>query len=419
MDLTGSWSILFKMHGNRANVLLFEGQRFAEMFRKNIVADSTIQIQKLDRDIDWSFEAFEKNIGNLPALYYTFGKVVWRYLKSTGFDSATTKKKWDMIQTVVAELENPTYRVAMLDNKPILSLVEIGETVTKWKDPIGALNDFYYQRTSVQALIKARNSLLAELRSRLVSSHNYILKNGEKLEEVKGSDRYREWADLLMANLHLIDSHAEKVILENIYHDNRPEEIPMKKDLSPQKNAEIYYRKSKNQQTEIARLQESLANKQAEITTLEKILHDVEHAPDVKSLKAIEVAFRATANQKQEKVSRPYYEFTVDGFEIRVGRSAQHNDILTTKLSHKDDLWLHAKDVAGSHVVIRHQAGKKFPKNVIERAAQLAAYNSKRRNESLCPVIVVPRKFVRKRKGDPAGVVAVEREEVIMVEPRS
>jgi predicted ribosome quality control (RQC) complex YloA/Tae2 family protein len=90
---------------------------------------------------------------------------------------------------------------------------------------------------------------------------------------------------------------------------------------------------------------------------------------------------------------------------------------LTQKYSFKDDLWLHAKDVAGSHVLIKYQSGKNFPKEVIERAAQLAAWNSKRKNENLCPVAFTFKKFVRKRKGDPAGTVVVEREEVILVEP--
>jgi predicted ribosome quality control (RQC) complex YloA/Tae2 family protein len=68
-------------------------------------------------------------------------------------------------------------------------------------------------------------------------------------------------------------------------------------------------------------------------------------------------------------------------------------------------------------VIIKHQSGKKFPKDVIERAAELAAYNSKRKTETLCPVIVTPRKFVRKRKGDPPGAVVIEREDVILVRP--
>lgn len=101
-----------------------------------------------------------------------------------------------------------------------------------------------------------------------------------------------------------------------------------------------------------------------------------------------------------------------------MGRNAEANDELTLKRAYKEDLWLHAKDVAGSHVLIKYQAGKPFPKDVIERAAQLAAYNSKRKTDSLCPVVVTQKKYVRKRKGDPAGAVVVEREQVILVEPK-
>ena len=114
----------------------------------------------------------------------------------------------------------------------------------------------------------------------------------------------------------------------------------------------------------------------------------------------------------------PYFEFEFKGFKIWVGKNAESNDQLTLKHSYKEDLWLHAKDVPGSHVIIKHQSGKPFPKDVIERAAQLAAYNSKRKTETLCPVAFTPKKYVRKRKGDPAGAVVVEREDVIMVEPK-
>ena len=113
----------------------------------------------------------------------------------------------------------------------------------------------------------------------------------------------------------------------------------------------------------------------------------------------------------------PYHEFEFKGFKIWVGKNAISNDELTQKYSFKEDLWLHAKDVAGSHVLIKYRAAKPFPKDVIERAASLAAYYSKRKNESLCPVTVTPKKFVRKRKGDPVGAVVVEREEVLLVTP--
>ena len=104
-------------------------------------------------------------------------------------------------------------------------------------------------------------------------------------------------------------------------------------------------------------------------------------------------------------------------FEILVGRNARNNDKLTFLTSTKEDLWLHARGVAGSHVVIKTIPGNPYPKPVIERAAQLAAFYSKYRNENTCPVIYTSRKYVRKRKGLVAGEVTVEREKVIFVQP--
>ena len=77
------------------------------------------------------------------------------------------------------------------------------------------------------------------------------------------------------------------------------------------------------------------------------------------------------------------------------------------------------KDAPGSHIIIKYQSGKKFPKEIIEQAARIAAYHSKRKSESLVPVSYTPRKFVRKRKGDPVGMVVVEKEQVILVEPNT
>jgi predicted ribosome quality control (RQC) complex YloA/Tae2 family protein len=137
-------------------------------------------------------------------------------------------------------------------------------------------------------------------------------------------------------------------------------------------------------------------------------------------LKSLRKKIEDAGKPKKEKQATPlpYHEFEFKGFKILVGRNAEANDLLTFKHSFKDDLWLHAKDVAGSHVLVKYQSGKSFPKDVIERAGELAAYNSKRKTDSLCPVVFTPKKFVRKRKGDPAGTVVVEKESVMIVVPR-
>jgi predicted ribosome quality control (RQC) complex YloA/Tae2 family protein len=418
LTLSDGFSFLFKMHGNRSNILFFEGETIHSLFRSGLEADEQIELNSLDRKIDWSRQAFEQNISNLPGHYFTFGKLVWKYLDALGFKEKSADEKWSMIQNLLTILNAPSFFISETENTIKLSLFEFGSVKKQVDDPLRAANEFYYNFTQSSALLQEKNSLLSALRARLQAGHNFIKKNKEKLDELVHNNNYKEWADVLMANLHLVGTQSESVTLDNFYNNNLPIEIKLKKTLSPQKNAEVYYRKSKNQQIEISRLEKLIAAKESGIVSLEQSLDEAQASEDLKALRKIKTILPQANEDHKQSAPLPYHEFFHNGYKIWVGRNAENNDILTFKLSYKEDLWLHAKDVPGSHVLIKHQSGKNFPKDVIERAAELAAYNSKRKNESLCPVSLTPKKFVRKRKGDPAGAVVVEREEVIMVTPK-
>jgi len=113
----------------------------------------------------------------------------------------------------------------------------------------------------------------------------------------------------------------------------------------------------------------------------------------------------------------PFRRFQIEGYEVYIGKNARNNDELISGYAKKDDLWLHAKDVTGSHVVIKQKPGSNYPATIIEKAASLAAYYSRRKNDTLCPVIFTPRKYIFKGKGMAPGQVRVEKEEVILVPP--
>jgi predicted ribosome quality control (RQC) complex YloA/Tae2 family protein len=411
-------SLLFKMHGNRSNLILFEGERPVTFFRNNIPADEDLIFSSLDRMIDWSVEALSRESDHTK-LYYTFGKLVWRFLEASGYGKATSEEKYERIQFVRRLLENPeSYYLISLNGRLHLSLIRMEPVVATIGDPITAANDFYYKYTHDLAFTQQRSHLISILNARLQSSERYYQKNFDKLAEIERDTNYKTWADLLMANLHIISPGTEVIHLPDFYHPGTIITIKLKKELNAQRNAAVFYKKAKNQHIEIERLQESLEHKEKEIQKIKDDLAALQTINDLKTIrrKAEELGLTKT-NDAQEQ-SLPYHEFIVNGFRIWVGRSAKQNDELTLKFAYKEDLWLHAKDVAGSHVIIKHQSGKNFPKDVIERAAELAAYNSKRKTETLCPVVFTPKKYVRKRKGDPAGAVVVEREDVIMVVPR-
>ena len=417
IHFSNSLSLLFKMHGNRSNLILFENTSLLEIFKNNIAEDEAIKPDTLDRSIDWSFENFQQHHAHPEKIYFTFGKVVWNYLKANKFNELSTIQQYDRIQEVRLELGNPVYTIRKAGGNLFLSLLHYGQAIKEFDDPVKAVNAFFTFYNQQESFSREKASMISHLSAKLQATENYIGKTRKKLEELESDNNYKVWADLLMANLHAIDPGAEKIILPNFYHDNHPAEIKLKRDLSPQKNAAVFYKKSKNQQIEINHLRKLLENKQHEKNNLINQITELGLAHDLKIVRTIRDKLNVNPEKEKQTVPLPYREVEFNGYKIWIGKNAQHNDTLTLKYGYKEDLWLHAKDVAGSHVLLKHQAGKNFPKDVIERAAQLAAYYSKRKNESLCPVAVTPRKFVRKRKGDPPGAVVVDREEVIMVSP--
>jgi predicted ribosome quality control (RQC) complex YloA/Tae2 family protein len=418
LRLSNNLTLLFKMHGNRSNIILFENEKILTLFKKNIPTDHQLDLSSLNREIDWSYENFITHRNEPAKIYFTFGKLIWQYLDLLDYKIKDIEQQWQMINDVKKELDTANFYVSEWKDIPVLSLIKTGLIKRHFTDPVKAINEFYFTFTQVFVLTQEKREILSALNSKLQSYENYIKKTKDKLTELEQGNNYKVWADLIMANMHHVEPGSEKVLLNDFYDEDKPVEIKLKKDFSAQKNAEVYYKKSKNQNIELGHLRDALTQKQKAIDEVTAQLLTLQGVSDLKTLRQVSATFQHDVKESAEGKVLPYHEFIVNGFKIWVGRNAQSNDILTLKFGYKEDLWLHAKDVAGSHVIIKHQAGKNFPKDVIERAAQLAAYNSKRKNETLCPVIVTPKKFVRKRKGDPAGAVIVEREDVMMVEPK-
>jgi predicted ribosome quality control (RQC) complex YloA/Tae2 family protein len=401
INLTDGFSLLFKMHGNRSNCIVIENEVITDIFIKSIETDLSLHLTTLDRDIDWSFDSFVKNKDRLETHYFTFGKVVWKYLYDHGFKTQSLNDQWTSIQHVLSLLESPVYYLAELE-KITLSLLPFPTAMREFSQPIEALNYFHTEFTHKQVLYVEKAAAISRLKSILKTGETYYKKSIERLQSLQTTNNYKVWADLIMANLHVIGDRAKKVEVQNFYDDNRLVEVPLKEGLSAQKNAEIYYSKAKKQQTEVAMLQQAISKKEKEIELQKQQIDELNTISDVKALRAF-VSTKGISEKSEKAESMPFHEFEFNGYKILVGKNAKSNDILTMQYSFKDDLWLHAKDVAGSHVLVKQQAGKKIPRDVIERAAQLAAYYSKRKNETLCPVVVTPKKYVRKRKGDPPG----------------
>jgi len=345
-----------------------------------------------------------------------------RYLRAHGYDPAPQERKEQLVQEVVAQLENPVeFYLTTVEGRTRLSLLPVGEVerTLSAADPITALRVFVplaLSRRAHEMELRQLRQLLERRADEAATSASLARTRLHALEHTAG---YRQTADLIMAHLSQIPAGAAQVEVVDFYQDSQPRIIKLKPTETPQRTAQNLYRKAKNQQIETKQLAERAERRETEALWCLERLEELDTLPgDLRTLRQWRKQHQLEPETKAKAATElPFKVFEDSGFTILVGRNAQNNDLLTQRYAHKEDLWLHAKDVSGSHVVIRHRAGQTVPEPVVERAAQLAAWYSRRQHDSLCPVTVTPKKFVRKPKGALPGQVVVEREKVVLVVP--
>lgn len=414
--LDNGYRFIFKMHGSRANIIGINPSGSKTLFRSQLVEDEQVDEPSLRKEISLNQTRFADVNGDLQQFLPTLGKEANAHLNEKGYPAASLELKWEMLCRLLGSFAYPAFYLCRWQQKMQLLLFEEGEVLQKFSSAIEAANAYaqeagrnFYLRTELQPVLQ-------RLRKELKQTESYLKQSEAKLLELQQGRGYTQLADVLMANLHQVKEGQEEVTLDNFY-TGQPVKIRLKRTLSPQKNAGVFYKKAKNQRIEIEKLEEALDAKKQTETRLMQHLLELEEMTELKLIRQYLKEHNLDAQPKQEKETKPFRVYRLGDYEAWVGTNAKNNDELTLKYATKNDLWLHAKDVPGSHVVLKWRAGQNFPQYVIEQAAALAAHFSKRKTDSLCPVIFTPKKYVRKSKGSAPGAVIVEREEVVMVEP--
>jgi len=408
--------LLFKLYGPRPNaVFRLTPEGPAQLFQQKLLADADLRAQPAATAV-----AFD-GTGKLPP---PLADLPARYLREKGFDTAPPDTRVRLVNQVLAQLESPAnYYLIQLDGRTRLSLLPLGEILETFSgtEPIAALRRFVPMALGRRALETELRQVRQTLERRADEASTAAAHARQRLHALAHEAGYRHTADLIMAHLHEIPAGATQVEVVDFY-TNQPRTIKLKSTEKPQRTAENLYRKAKNQQIEERQLTERIARREAEALEAMERLEELDSRPELQELRGLRTWRKQHGLDPAQAAARaaaelPFKVFEDRGFTILVGRNATNNDLLTQKYAHKDDLWLHAKDVSGSHVVIRHKAGQPVPEPVVEHAAQLAGWYSRRQHDTLCPVTVTPKKFVRKPKGALPGQVVVERERVLLVKP--
>ncbi|MBI4520003.1 MAG: DUF814 domain-containing protein [Gemmatimonadetes bacterium] len=294
--------------------------------------------------------------------------------------------------------------------EPVASLLEAMARVDAPVELGGA--DDTGPRTLPGSAVRALQSQLASARRRLEALER-------RLADVPDPDVLRGQANLILSRLESVPRHVREATLEGF--DGEPVSLRMDPRLTPTENAARLYDEAGRAERARERLPAVLTHTRDRVRRLEETLASPDAAtvtPELlKELLPAELAGRRVSTGDEEP-ALPYRRYrTSGGLEVRVGRSARANDVLTFHHSRPDDLWLHARHAAGAHVILRWNRPDNPPARDLLEAATLAALHSRARTSGMVPVDWTRRKYVRKPRGSPPGAVVPDRVRTLFVEP--
>ena len=293
-----------------------------------------------------------------------------------------------------------------------------------------ALDHHYSALLTQQAFDAQASNARADLRKKITRQQKLLKTLQADLASHADAEQQKRLGDLLLANLSTAKRSRNRVTLIDYFSADAPLiEIELEEKVTLPQEAErrfgLYSRSKravKQINSRIALAQRELAGLEAQQAELEKLITEGTATALEKFVSPTsEVGPRAGVGKpkrKPEKIPGVRRYVSSDGFEILVGRTSRDNDHLTFKVARPNDLWLHAADYGGSHVVVRNATRKDVPHRTIIEAAQLAAQFSQARKDPKVDVHYTERKFVSKPRGSAPGLVRMTRFKNITVAPK-
>lgn len=289
----------------------------------------------------------------------------------------------------------------------------------------GLLDMFYTVRDRNDAMRQKSQSVRKTVQNLCTRLTRKLAIQEKELEATFDRERLRQLGDILTANIHKITKGQTLVRVEDFYDEEMKEiEIPLSPILSPQQNAAKFYKdytRMKNAEKELTR---QIQLGEGELEYLKSVLEELNRADSDQALEEIKQELQAggylrtDSGKKRVKTGKlPPLRFeSTDGFTIYVGRNNRQNEELTLKSARKDDIWLHASKVHGSHVIIAC-AGQSVPDDTVTQAAQLAAYYAETTGGQNIPVDVTPVRQVKKIPNGKPGMVIYHTYKTVIVNP--
>ena len=300
---------------------------------------------------------------------------------------------------------------------PVPFANQVGEPFTSLSD----LLDTYYKDKAERDRVKQQASeLIRRVENELQKNRHKLKKQEKELLATDNAEEFRQKGELLTTFLHQVPNDQDQVILDN-YYTNQPITIALDKALTPNQNAQRYFKRYQKLKEAVKYLTDLIEETKATILYLESVetvlnQAGLEEIAEIRE-ELIQTGFiRRRQREKIQKRKKPEQYLASDGKTIiYVGRNNLQNEELTFKMARKEELWFHAKDIPGSHVVI---SGNLDPSDEVKTdAAELAAYFSQGRLSNLVQVDMIEVKKLNKPTGGKPGFVTYTGQKTLRVTP--
>lgn len=362
------------------------------------------------------------------------------HVTGRGLDLCTqdmTEEQWDRLRFFLNRMAETVqnsggapYMVTSLEHKPMdfsfMNITQYGTAavVTRQEHFSELLDAFYAGRDRLERMRARSQDLLRVLSNASDRLSRKINLQRAELERCAERDHLRVCGDLISASMYQIEKGQTSVELQNFYDETAPIlKIKLDPALTPAQNAQKYYKAYRKARTAEEKLTEQIQQAQQELEYLDTVFEELSRASVERDLSEIRLELveqgyiRAQKSRQKPPAAAAPLEFTSsDGFRILVGRNNRQNDRLTMKEANNNDLWLHTKNIPGSHTILVTE-GREPSETAIREAALLAAAHSRGRESSQVPVDYTQVRHVSKPSGAKPGMVIYVDYNTIYVTP--
>ena len=287
------------------------------------------------------------------------------------------------------------------------------------------MDDFWLERDKINRVKRKASDLFKLLNSAIERTSRKINNRKAELQKSENREEIRIFAELITANQYRLTEKSSVYTVDNYYDNNNPVDIPANPALTPQQNAQKYYKEYKKAANAEKLLHNLIDEGEQELIYLDSVLDNLSRADSDREIAEIRyelenggyVKSRRENKNKKDKPLPPLEFMSTDGFRILVGRNNVQNDFLTLKIAKNYDMWLHVQKHAGSHTVIISDK-KEISESTVLEAACIAAYHSKAKDSSSVAVDYTLIKNVKKPAGAKPGKVIYNTYNTVFVTPQ-